>query len=664
MGIDVGGTFTDVIAVDSLTGKATVLKLPTSRVPSVAVVRGVCKVGRPASISTVCHATTLATNALLTRTGLARTALVTNEGFRDVLEIGRQRRPEVYDLGTRRPPPLVRRRHRFTLRARTSSDGAVLQPLDEGEAASLARLILKERFESVAVSFLNSYANSEQEEEVRRILRDQGFRGHVSISAEIDREFREYERTSTTVVNAVLQPLVSTYLRRLSVSLRDKGVEAPVYIMNSDGGMATLVSAAERPFASIESGPAAGVLASRELATRLSLKRAITFDMGGTTAKAGAVINGEPDITYEFEAAGRTHSGRSITGSGYVVRGPFIDVAEVSAGGGTVALIDDGGALSVGPTSAGSEPGPACYGKGGREPTVTDANLILGRINPRYLLGGSMPLRPELARKAFSKLSSKLGMSVDRVAEGVIRLVNNSMCKAISIVSVERGRDPREFSMIAFGGAGPVHCCDLAEELGIKEVIVPVHAGLFSAYGLLVGELSRTFALPVSRRRGPISAYFERLGKMAAAEMKHDGFPDFTSHEYVDARYAGQSHELTLPFEGEAGLRTSFDSMHRRLYGYSSTDGIEVVNARLRVAVRRGSTVLLSSAWGRGKRRPGRRSVWFASRRLRVPVYTREEMRLGDAGVGPCVIEEYDSTLVVNPSWRWRLEDYGARLTR
>jgi N-methylhydantoinase A len=394
------------------------------------------------------------------------------------------------------------------------------------------------------------------------------------------------------------------------------------------------------------------------------MAKVLTFDMGGTTAKAGSVIDGEPDVAYEFEAAGRTHSGRSIRGSGYVVRGPFIDIAEVSAGGGTVARVDDGGDLTVGPMSAGAEPGPACYGRGGREPTVTDANVVLGRINPSYLLGGKMRIFSSMASRAYRMLAAELGMTVEEAAEGVVRLVNSGMSKAISIVSVERGRDPREFSMIAFGGAGPVHCCDLAEELGIREVIVPVHAGLFSAYGLLAGNLTRTFTLPVSPRNPSIAGCFAELERTAKEAMRRDGFKRFASRRYVEARYAGQSHELALPFTGITQLRTAFDRAHKRLYGYSTHDRVEVVNAKLRAVVERSRRLRLSSSWEDGRPRATFRRAWFSGGLIRVPVYTRERMRLGDHGVGPCIIEEYDSTLVVNPRWRWRLEEYGTRLTR
>ncbi|MFI5404830.1 MAG: hydantoinase/oxoprolinase family protein, partial [Candidatus Gagatemarchaeaceae archaeon] len=557
--VDVGGTFTDIIASDS--ESIWVVKLPTTSSPEEAVAEGLRRLGlSPQRVDLLSHATTLATNALLTRTGLARAALVTNEGFRDVLEIGRQRRPEVYNLRTRRPPPLIERKDRLTLRCRIGADGSEIVPLGVDETDSLAEKVAVGSYESVAISFLNSYLNGAHEAAVRDALSHRGYKGHVSISSEVDPEHREYERTSTTVVNAVLSPLMSSYLTSLQSALIRSGVKSQVYVMNSDGGASTIASAVSRPIASIESGPAAGVVASEHLARLLSLPRVITFDMGGTTAKAGTVIGGEPDVVNEFEAAGKTHSGRSVKGSGYPVRVPFIDLAEVSAGGGSIAWVDDAGDLAVGPRSAGSDPGPACYGRGGAEPTVTDANVILGRLSPRALLGGAMPISRPSALKAFQKLSSRIGTTPLEAAKGVVRLVNNSMARAISLVSVERGRDPRDFTLLAFGGAGPTHACDLAEEMGIAEVFVPFHPGLFSAYGLLAGELKRTFTRSALGSHFSLAARFRSLEAHARRELAAEGVSGFRFFRAVDVRHIGQSHELTLPYSGLDSLRKRFDA--------------------------------------------------------------------------------------------------------
>ena len=499
---------------------------------------------------------------------------------------------------------------------------------------------------------------------MRDALTRRGFSGHISLSSGVDREYREYERTSTTVVNAVLSPLMSGYFSTLSTSLRRSRIGAPVYIMNSDGGASTIAFASCRPVAVIESGPAAGVVASKMLAKELSLERVLPFDMGGTTAKAGTVVDGEPEMTREFEAAGKTHSGRSISGSGYPVRGEFIDLAEVSAGGGTVAWVDEAGELKAGPRSAGSSPGPACYGFGGTEPTVTDANVLLGRLNPVSLLGGGMPIQRDLALRSMKGLARKLRSEPGEVARGLLRLVNDSMTRAISMVTVERGRHPDDFAMVAFGGGGPLQACDLAEAMGIREVIAPVHAGLFSAYGLLAGELSRTFVSPVMRSEPALKSRFRLLEAAASKEMRAEGFARFETTRSVECRYAGQSHELLLPFTGDGSIRPDFDRRHRELYGYSLSDKMEVVNIRVKASVRRPAVASLRAKAATRSAIPRRRRAWVGGRYGSAEVLTRESLRPGDSGQGPCIIEEYDSTLVVNPGWRWTAEAYGTRLVK
>ena len=528
----------------------------------------------------------------------------------------------------------------------------------------MAGRVVDKGYESVAVCFLNSYLNAAHEEKMRGALRRKRFRGHISVSSEVDREYREYERTSTTVVNAVLSPLMSVYLSSLSASLRRSRIRAPIYIMNSDGGASTISFASARPVVAVESGPAAGVVASKLLARELSLDRVLTFDMGGTTAKAGTVIDGEPDVVNEFEAAGRTHSGKSIRGSGYPVRGEFIDLAEVSAGGGTVAWVDEVGELRAGPQSAGSAPGPACYGQGGTEPTVTDANVVLGRLNPTYLLGGTMPIRRVLALRSMRRLAGRLGLDPTDVAVGILRLVDDSMTKAMTKVTVERGRDPRDFVMVAFGGGGPLQACDLAEQMGIREVVVPVHAGLFSAYGLLAGELTRTFTSPVMEAEPALEGRFGRLEAAARREMRREGFGRLTASRFVECRYIGQSHELLIPYAGDSSTRPDFDRRHRDLYGYSLPDRMEVVNIRVRISVRTSSVSPLKSGGAIPAVRPTPRRAWIGGEHRTVKVLIRESLRPGEGGPGPCILEEYDSTLVVNPSWRWSAESYGTRLTR
>ncbi len=661
IGVDVGGTFTDIILLGPNMMQAE--KVLTTRDPSEGVTSGVRELGRAASrASTLSHATTIATNALLTKTGLAHSALVTNEGFRDVLEIGRQRRPEIYDLSTRRPEPLVARKDRFTVRCRIGHDGKEITPLDLKGAKAVARRVSSGGFQSVSVAFLNSYVNDVHEKAMRGVLRSAGYRAHISISSEVDREYREYERFSTTVVNASLSPLVSSYLKRLVSSLRRSGFAAPVFVMGSDGGAKTVEFASDKPVSVLESGPAAGVIASARLARRLGLGDVLTFDMGGTTAKAGAVEGGEPDIVTEFEAAGRAHSGRSIKGSGYAVRGDFIDLAEVSAGGGTIAWRDAGGRLQVGPQSAGSNPGPACYGRGGSLPTVTDANVVLGRLSPRAILGGKMRIRKDLAVAALRRLAGPSGRGVESVATDILAIVNHDMSHAISIVSTERSRDPRRFTLIAFGGAGPLHACDLAEGLGIGKVFVPVHAGLFSAYGLLAGEFTMDFSAPV-RGTPKLHGAFGELEAALGKEMESQGFTRYEVRRYYEARYRGQAHELLLPYRGDQSVRRAFDAKHRSLFGYSSLDPLEVVNIRARAVVP-GDEFDPPRVEAGGSTKPKARRAWVAGEWHSVNVHVREGTPYGSRGRGPCIFEEYDSTAVVNPSWRWRAEEYGLVLAR
>ena len=680
IGIDVGGTFTDLIVYDVATKESTVIKVPTSpRNIEEAIVDALSEIDST-RVRMISHATTIATNALLTGRGLARTALVTNEGFRDVLEIGRQRRPEIYNLYTKRPVPLVRREDRFTMHGRMLHDGREEEPISLSEVRALARRLGRRSYDCIVVGFLNSYANPKHERQVAKVLAEK-FKGHIITSSYVDREYREYERMSTAVVNAALIPLVSRYLENLSEELKRKGYHStPIYLMNSDGNVSTLLRASRYPISIIESGPAAGVLACADLARALSLEKVITFDMGGTTAKAGLISRYEPDVSYEFEAAGRTHSGRSIKGSGYPVRHPFIDLAEVSAGGGTIAWVDEGGALRMGPQSAGADPGPASYGRGGTQPTVTDANIILGRLSSSRLLGGKMKVYPELAREAISGIAKSLAMTAEECARSMIKMVNHSMSRAISIVSVERGRDPREHALVAFGGAGPLHACDLAEEMSISCIVIPLHPGLFSAYGLLTVDLARTFSTSVlTTDLASLEGSFARLEEECVRALrreqkrKEDGesVAGIIRHganlaRSVDLRYLGQSYEINLPYtKGELAER--FHSRHKELYGYSSPDAkVEAVNIKVRAQVkipkierRWEEKNVENTATQPPLPREFRPKAWISGGEVDdVPVYAREELYPGAEGSGPCIIEEYDSTSIVNFAWSWSVDGF------
>ncbi|WP_188681612.1 hydantoinase/oxoprolinase family protein [Thermogymnomonas acidicola] len=655
VGVDIGGTFTDIVAFDLRDRSIRFLKVPsTPSGPEVAVIDGLRSMDLDrARVRMVNHASTVATNALLTRTGLTPSALITNRGFIDILEIGRQRRAELYDLDFQRPEPLIPRERRFGISGRIDASGTVIEDLDDEEIRRVRRKIERMKVRGVAISLLNSYVNPEHERRVKEAF--EGFDGFVFASHEVDPQYREYERTSTTVVNTVLSGLVTLYLRRLREGIRNSGLSAPVYIMGSHGGLGTIEYAERMPISVIESGPSAGVIASANFSRLMGDERVITFDMGGTTAKAGVVVSGTPDLAYEFEAAGRTHSGRSIKGSGYAVRFPFIDLAEVSAGGGTIAWVDEAGSLRLGPKSAGSEPGPAAYGRGGTDPTVTDANIVLGRLNPDFLLDGDMRIFRHLSESAIrEKLCRPLGIGTVEAAQGIVRLINSAMSRAISIVSLERGRDPRDFVMYAYGGAGPVHAAELASELGIKAVFVPAHPGLFSAYGLLSVDMVRdrtAGAVGVS----DVKDILTRLEAQARAESEAEGFTDPEVAYFLDMRYVGQSYEITVPYSDR--YEEAFREEYRRRYGYASNDPVEIVNARVRLTFRMPKIGLIEERKG-GHMEASERPVYFSGSFIDTPVIRWASAPDGFGGEGPCIVEGYDSTVVIPPGWRFRFDRY------
>ncbi len=660
LGIDIGGTFTDIVVFEERSKEVKIMKISsTPEEPEKAVIEALKLIDiNPDEIKIITHASTIATNALLTKTGLAKVALITNKGFRDILEIGRQRRSEIYDLKFSRPYPLVPRKYRYPISGRIDSEGNELEPMNLDELGKIKNSIRKEGIESIAISLLNSYVNPNHEKAAGKYFSEFGRR--IFLSSEINPEYREYERTSTTVVNAALAPLVSQYLGKLKNELRKMNMKTEFYIMGSNGGLNTSDYATRLPISIIESGPSAGVLASAYMSKKLGLKKLITFDMGGTTAKAGTIINGKPDLSSEFEAAGKTHSGRSIKGSGYSVRFPFIDLAEVSAGGGTIAWIDDGQSLRVGPKSAGAYPGPAAYKKGGVEPTITDANIVLGRLNPSYLLGGKMKIYKELSEKAIkTRIASVLRIDVVEAADGIMKLINNAMAKAISIVSVERGRDPRDFSMMAFGGAGPVHACDLAENTGIKEIIIPKNPGLFSAYGLLTVDIVRPFSKTVlGLAPKEIEGVFKSLKSDAKESLKNEGIKNVEFDYFVDVHYLGQSYEISVPYSPGKNPATEFKVEHKKLYGYDSDDPVELINARV---VAKASVPKIGLGEGVMSEQPiekKSRKVFFQNKFVDTSIIVRESIPPGTTDTGPVVIEGYDSTIVVNREWSWSVDRY------
>ncbi len=682
--VDVGGTFTDLVAVDEPTGSLASIKVPS--VPSrpergvIDALEQYLEEHDAGEIRMVGHATTIATNALLGQLGLdlPTTALVTSKGFRDVLEIGRQRRPEVYNLFFERPWMLVPRRLRLELEERVEVDGSVSTPLNEAGLRDLLDNLKSEEVASIAFGFINSYVNPVHEERAREIAREMGVAPYLTTSSSTSNGYREYERFSTAVVNAVLMPIMHRYLTELASGLRRLSVSAPLYVMQSNGGLSAAKTAAESPVTVVESGPAAGVMAAAWIGMLAGEQNVISFDMGGTTAKAGAVRSGTPEAVGEYEVAGRVHMGRLVKGSGYPVRFPFVDLAECSSGGGTIAWADEGGALRVGPTSAGADPGPACYGRGGTRPTVTDANLSLGRLSPEGLLGGKLKLHPEMSSKALAELGAATGISAEEAAIGIVRIANSMMGKILRIVSVERGVDPRGYTLVAFGGAGPMHSCALAGEVGIGRIIVPPSPGMFSALGLLTTDFFHDYGHPHLRptQEADIHAIGESLREMeamGAATLNAEGVArgDMSFERQLEMRYVGQSYELAVPIPREfsteslASSVSQFHMQHREAYGYSAeSEPVEVVSLRLRAIGRLPKPELKASQRRGAPTETGRRQVYFETGEgwVETPVYSRAPWN--KVVEGPAIVEQYDATTIIYPGWAAETDALGNLLIR
>jgi len=673
IGIDIGGTFTDLVFLDpsGQVLRAKVLSTPEDYSQGIAsgLAQAVEQGLDSAAIAQIMHGTTVATNALLEGKG-ARVALITTAGFRDVLEIRRLRMPVLYDIRWRKPVPLVPRRLRFEVDERIAAAGGVERPLDEAGAAAVIDRVLAEGVDAIAVCLINAYANGEHEARVRDLVRARNATIPVTLSSELLPEIREYERTSTTVVNAYVLPLVKHYLESLDRKLRERKVAQSLTIMQSSGGAMSAAAAAERPIHIIESGPAAGVVGAAELARRLGNLSLLSFDMGGTTAKAALVHEGQFLRVNSLEVGGGINiAGRLLSGGGYHVRAPAIDIAEVGAGGGSIARLDAGGALRVGPDSAGAVPGPACYGRGGTMPTVTDANVILGFINPTALAGGGLPVRRDLAEQALrAEVAAPLGLSLEDAAWGVHRVANAAMARALRAVSTERGRDPRSLHMLAFGGNGPVHAATLARLLDIRHLLVPPVPGLFSALGMLFPEVEHHYVRTAKQRldrldHAALDATFRSLEREGAEALAQEGFAPHRQRfeRLVDLRYVGANSELTLPFpaSGEAAaLRESFGIAHEQQYGYRS-DEEAVETMSVRVIARGGSAGQVPERLSLPDGASGgasARAVYFGPQfgAVPTPIVSRGDLAAGWTA-GPLLVEEFDSTTVVPPDGRARL---------
>jgi N-methylhydantoinase A len=663
---DIGGTFTDLVYLDDATGEVGLAKA-SSTPPAFAdgIMDAIAKSGvTPGAIAQFIHGTTVVINALTERSG-ARAALVTGEGFRDVLAIGRANRPDIYNLRFRKQLPFVPRHLRLEVPERVNYKGEVVTPLDADAVAEAARRLAEEGVEAVAVSFLHSYANPAHEAAAADILREHLPGVTVTTASSLTREWREYERTSTAVLNAYVQPVASAYLRSLTGDLRDAGVHAPLYGMKSNGGRQTFAVLEEQPIHLVESGPVGGVIGAAAIGNAIGMPNLITLDIGGTTAKCALQDNGQVKITTDYRIE------RDEQNAGYPIKVPVVDIVEIGAGGGSIAWIDQGGALKIGPKSAGAVPGPACYGKGGTEPTVTDANLIAGRINPDYFLGGEIEVSVDLARQAMAPIAAALGVSVDEAALGVIRLANANMINALKLVSVRRGYDPRDFAMIAFGGGGAMHAAALATELRVGVVIIPPAPGHFSAWGMLMTDPMQDFiqtALTpaVSESRERIAAIFNSMAEEARSFFASAGFDpaDVATERYGDLRYLGQEHTVQVPFPDDpvdiAAVNEAFHALHERAYTFRLDSPIEIVNFHVVGRVATPKPSLASPAVGGSGQPKGQRMVDFdESGRLETTIYERADLAHGVTIAGPVVIEEPASTTVVYPGQRVTLDPLG-----
>jgi N-methylhydantoinase A/oxoprolinase/acetone carboxylase beta subunit len=641
VGVDTGGTFTDLVAMSE--GAIRVHKLlSTPHDPAQAVVAGIHALLEENAPHFVTYSSTVATNALLERKG-ARVGLVVDTGFEDLIEIGRQNRSELYTLAPSRPAPLVAREMRYGVGGRTYYDGSLASPLDETELTQISEIVQRSGAEAIAICLLHSYANPESEERIARVLEPLGL--PLSVSHRILPEYREYERLSTTVINAYVAPGMVAHLGNLERQLGG----ARLRVMQSNGSAIGTAMARGEPVRTLLSGPAAGVVGAAELAGAMGVKRVISFDMGGTST----------DVSL-FE--GRLRIRTLSYPGGYPVRTPVIDIHTVGAGGGSLASLDSGGSLKVGPESAGADPGPACYGRGER-PTVTDADLVAGRLLAENFLGGRMPLYPKRAADAIEKLARTMKTNAANAARGVIRVVNANMERAIRVITVERGFDPRDFALLAFGGAGPMHAAELALELGIRHIVLPRNPGLLCAWGALGAPLGRELSLTIRETAPKLHGLQSRARPMVArarAELTKDGAkPAAIENElWADMRYSGQSYELEVKLGPQ--FIDEFHEEHRRLFGHSAAHAaVEVVNLRLRAHA---TTLAITPSFLGRHTKPVSRTrahVLIGSSSRAVPVYERDEIGAGTLLNGPMIVVELSSTAYVSPEFSLRCDDYG-----
>jgi N-methylhydantoinase A len=680
IGVDIGGTFTDVALVEEASGRIGVAKALTTPADFAQGVLAALQMAMhryaisARDVDLLAHATTVVTNAILEEKG-ARAALVTTRGFRDVLELRRSSRPDLYDLFQDAPASLIPRRRRYEISERIGADGQCVRPLLEDESAALIAALRSDRVEAIAVSLLFSFLNPEHEMRLGRCLREAFPDTPIYLSSEVLPEIREFERTSTTAVCAYVGPILSSYLTRLKAATQELGLP-DLYVMGSNGGVFEAAEGIAMPAIAVESGPAAGVVAAALAARQTGRLNLLSFDMGGTTAKASLIRNGEFETTPDYEVGGKASGARAMNGTGHPIRVPVIDLAEVSAGGGSIAWVDRAGALRVGPQSAGAVPGPSCYGRGGSEPTVTDCNLLLGYLDGDSLLAGDLPIDYAAAERAVgAKLADPLNVGVRAAASAVIEVVNHAMAEALKIVSVQRGHDPREFALAAFGGAGPMHAVALAEELGMTEVICPPIPGAFSALGLVGSDLKRDYVRTLytttaAAKPADLEAAFQLLEKEGAAMLDRARVEPARRRfvRSLDARYARQSYELAVPLPAGpldsgalAAIAEAFHVRHHRTYGHDNRgEPVQLVNLRVAAIGSIPALSLRQAPAARGTN-PGksRRQVFFGATSAEAAVLDRARMPAGFAVVGPAVIESLESTILIPPGWQGRMDENG-----
>lgn len=671
IGVDSGGTFTDVCLFDDATGRIEVWKVPStpddpSRGIAGGIAEGIARVGAvPAEVGYFGHGTTVATNALIQHRG-AKTGLITTDGFRDLLEIGRQKRPDLYDLQADKPATLVERSMRLEVAERVLHTGAVETPLDIAAVRRAVATLKAAGVQAVAVSFLYGFVRPEHEQAVLRILAEDFPDAFACAGHEVAPEFREYERLSTAVVNAYLGPVMRGYIQLLAQRLADLGIAAAPHLTQSNGGVIGFGAAARLPVRTVLSGPSTGVVGAQAVGRLAGLDNLITFDMGGTSTDVALLANGESRLASEAVV------------HGYPIKAPMLDIHTVGAGGGSIAYVDSGGLLKVGPRSAGASPGPVCYALGSTEPTVTDANVVLQTLNPHYLLGGRMAVRQDLAQAAIAGLAGRLGMDGMATAQGILAVVTANMAKAIRVISVQRGHDPRDYTLVAFGGAGPLHAARLARELDIARILVPRSPGILCAMGLLLTDLRADFAttrlMPLGAAALPaISEVFDGLAIRAQQWFSEEGIaPDARrATRTVDMRYAGQNYELPVALPDGPVTAASLDTLaegfataHQRMYGFvAEGETVQLVTFRVE------STGRVRKAAFQPRRERGAdasaavigtREVWLpeAGGFVACPIYDREKLDAGNRIAGPAIVEQMDATTVILPGMTGRVEPY------